>query len=68
MATERLKMGDRVRTSTGEQGDLITLDSDGLWGHVQIDANSLGARIVRIPLIHLAKVVDGLDSASDRHT
>ena len=66
MATERLKMGDRVRTSTGVLGELITLDSDGLWGHVRIDTNLLAAGTVRIPLTRLIRVVDGRDSESTR--
>jgi hypothetical protein len=68
MRTAPLKKGDRVRTSTGEQGDLITLDSDGLWGHVKIDTDLLGQGTVRIPLNRLTRVVGGPDSGPTQHT
>jgi hypothetical protein len=56
MATESLNLGDRVKASTGEEGELVVLNADGTTAYVRLSETDSGAVIRRLPLSSLTTV------------
>jgi hypothetical protein len=53
---EPLRVGDYVRSSTGEVGELVALNSDGVTAYVRFQNNGKGLALGRFPLENLIRV------------
>ena len=58
MAVATFITGDHVQTLTGERGELIAINSDGISGYVEIWTGDNRLIILRILLDNLTKVSD----------
>ena len=57
-----LVVGDRVKTLTGEEGELVVLNTDGISAYVRFDVDGKGAMITRLLLDSLTRIEgDGAD-------
>lgn len=54
MPSDLLCAGDQVTASTGEQGQLVLLNSDGITGYVRVKTTQ-GWVVMRMPLENLDK-------------